>query len=327
MQSSRQSLRGHGRLAGPLLGSLLLMLAPVWSACALADDADAWLQRFSRGTGELSYRGVLTYERGDHLESLRITHGTVDGEEYERLEHLDGARREIIRRGQQLTCIHPGQRLIRLFQKRQLIREGLDGLGAHYRLKLDGESRVAGRQAVLISVEPRDEYRFGYRLALDHDTGLLLRSELVGADGRVMERFQFADVKIGIAMQPDWVVKPPADAKPQALAASAGDAAQQAEPTWRPRWLPPGFTLLVAPRPAGEDVLTYTDGLAVLSVFLEPQPTPLPTAEGHARHGATTAYTKTLRARDQLYTVTAVGEVPQVTAAKVAASVSWQPAQ
>jgi sigma-E factor negative regulatory protein RseB len=322
-------LRSAGRLAGSLLGSLLLVLAPVWSARALGEDVNAWLERFSRGTGELSYRGVLTYERGDHLESLRITHGLVDGEEYERLEHLDGARREIIRRGQQLTCIHPGQRLIRLFQKRQLVRSGLEGLDAHYRLKLDGESRVAGRSAMMISVEPRDEYRFGYRLALDHDTGLLLRSELIGVDGQVLERFQFADVEIGVALRPEWISKPPADAAPQALAASAAVGAATGEEglAWRPRWLPPGFTLLLAPRQPDEDVLTYSDGLAVLSVFLEPQPTPLPASEGRAHHGATNAYTKSLQGKDKIYTITAVGEVPQVTAAKVAASVGWREAQ
>lgn len=318
MQSSlRRSEHSSGRLAGVLLGALLT-LTPAW--LVRAEEADAWLQRLSRSSSELNYRGVLAYERGGHLESLRITHGVVDGQEYERLEHLDGARREIIRRGQELTCIHPGQRLVRLLQKRQVVHAGLEGLEAHYRLKVEGQGRVAGREAVLISVDPRDEYRFGYRLALDHDTGLLLRSELIGADGRVLERFQFADVEVGVTLQPEWIVRPQTDAAAQTVA--AGAVTTRPVTQWQPQWLPPGFSLLLAPHQPDEDVLTYTDGLAVLSVFLEPQSVPA-AGEGHARHGPTTAFTKTLRAGNRLYTVTAVGEVPQVTAAKVAASVTW----
>jgi len=284
------------------------------------NPAAVWLGRFSRGMAELSYHGVLTYESGDHLESLRVTHGRVGGETYERLEHLDGDHREVIRRGEQLTCIYLGQRLSRLFRQPKGGHNGnLTGLEAHYDVRLEGESRVAGRRSMGVRIKPRDEYRFGYRLPLDYDTGLLLRSELLTADGRILERFQFVEVTIG-PLKPEWVSNEPVVRN--AVPASA-PAIAAAPPGWTPHWLPAGFALSNMPRATPEDVQTYSDGLAVMSVFVEPAEEPLPTAEGRAQQGATVAYTKPLRRQDKSYIVTVMGEVPQATAAGVANSVDW----
>jgi sigma-E factor negative regulatory protein RseB len=88
------------------------------------------------------------------------------------------------------------------------------------------------------------------------------------------------------------------------------------------QWLPPGFTPLQTP---GESrVLSYSDGLAVLSIFVEPEPESAARVEGQARQGATSAYSRTLRAPGRRsYVVTVLGEVPRATVAKVAAAVTW----
>lgn len=289
-------------------------------AAGAVTAADAWLDRFSQSMNDLTYRGVLTYERGDRRESLRITHTIVGGAPYERLEHLDGASREVIRRGDRLTCIYLGQRLNRLLESRAPAG-GAQRLAVYYDLRTDGEGRVAGRRTMNIRVVPRDEYRFGYRLALDYATGLLLRSELLAADGRVLERFQFVEIDIGQPLEQTAL----ADATPAAVAATAtAPAPARIDTDWRPGWLPPGFTAAAAP-PAHADMLTYSDGLAVLSVFLEPAAAAQPAAEGRARQGATVAYTRPLHSAGKTYIVTVVGEVPQATAERVANSLSLGP--
>ena len=153
---------------------------------------------------ELSFRGVLTYTRDDHQESLRVTHGLYNGELYERLEHLDGERREVIRHGEQLTCIQLGQRLDRLFH-RHLLKEGLADLDSNYVISIGDEMRIAGRRAIALNIKPRDEFRYGYRLALDYDTGLLLRFESLNHAGHVLERLQFVDVQIGEPLKREWL--------------------------------------------------------------------------------------------------------------------------
>ncbi len=282
-----------------------------------------WLDRLAH-MDELNYRGVLMYTRGEHQESLRVTHGNYNGELYDRLEHLDGERREVIRHGEQLTCIQLGQRLDRLFH-RHLLKAGLAGLDPYYAISVGDESRIAGRRAIALNIKPRDEFRFGYRLALDYDTGLLLRSESLDQLGHVLERLQFVDVEIGEPLKKEWLG--------DAVAAATKTApdpmpiervVEEGQMSWRPQWLPPGFSLALAPHRPGDDALTYSDGLAVLSVFVEAAAKePLPRGEGRAMQGATVAYTRPVRIGATPHLVVVVGEVPPETARRVADSVTW----
>jgi sigma-E factor negative regulatory protein RseB len=272
---------------------------------------------------ELNYRGVLSYERGDHLESLRVTHAVIDGEAFERLEHLDGEHREVIRRGKQLLCIQLGQHLNLLLHK-QVLKPGLTGLDPYYDVQTEGEGRVAGRRSIDISIAPRDAYRLGYRLALDRDTGLLLRAESLDANGRILERLQFVDVEIAKVVKPEWLrgadlaaAQKPADPR------TIERVTEEAQMPWRPEWLPPGFVLALAPQRPSDDVLTYSDGLAVLSIFLAPGSEDMPEGAGRAVQGATIAVTRLTHVGGAPLSVTVIGEVPLATAQRVADSVAW----
>ncbi|MFT3930087.1 MAG: MucB/RseB C-terminal domain-containing protein [Spongiibacteraceae bacterium] len=289
---------------------------------ASGHESTVWLDRLAR-MDELNFRGVLMYTRGEHHESLRVTHGFYNGELYERLEHLDGERREIIRHGDQLTCIQLGQRLERLLH-RHVLKAGLGNLEPYYAISVGGESRIANRRAVALYVKSRDEFRYSYRLALDYETGLLLRIESVNQLGHVLERLQFVDVQIGEPLKKEWLG--------EAITASVKKApdpmpiervVEEAQMAWKPRWLPPGFSLALAPHRAAEQVLTYSDGMTAFSVFLEAATEPLPSREGSAAQGATVAYTRPVQVDGKPYLVLVVGEVPADTARRVASSVEW----
>lgn len=325
----RFSIQRLRRLLSALLLSVPALTSPAqsWADTATAtsiqsaDDTD-WLARLAR-TDRLNYRGVLTYTRGDHQESLRVTHGTYRGELYERLEHLDGDHREVIRYGEQLTCIQLGQRLDRLLH-RHLLKAGLADLEPYYAISVGEEIRIAGRSAVTLNIKPRDEFRFGYRLALDRDTGLPLRSEALDHRGQVLERLQFVDIEIGDALKQEWVgATMPAAAQGASNPMPIERIIEEEQMPWKPRWLPPGFALALAPHRRGEDALTYSDGLAVLSVFIETAKEPLPRDDGSATQGATVAYTRPLQVGATPQLIVIVGEVPAETARRVANSVTW----
>ena len=306
--------------------SALLCLAPML-AHAEAEPADVWLNRMAHSMSELNYRGVLSYACDNHLESLRVTHAMIAGEEFARLEHLDGRHREIIRRGRQLTWVQPEQRFNLLFH-RHLLKENPAGLDQHYNLQVAGEDRVADRRAVVLSIKPRDDFRYGYRLLLDYATGLLLGSETLGIDGKVLERLQFVQVEIGQPLKKEWLGDAVAVSNGHGDDSAADQTGiervvEEVQMPWRPRWLPPGFALSVAPRRPSENVLTYSDGLAVLSVFVESAKAAQPAAAGKARLGATVAYTHAAQFGGAPYAVTVVGEVPAATASRVAESVAW----
>jgi sigma-E factor negative regulatory protein RseB len=66
----------------------------------------------------------------------------------------------------------------------------------------------------------------------------------------------------------------------------------------------------------------YTDGFSTLTLVLEPVPADATMAkDGKARRGATVAYLRQLSVDGAPYLLTVVGEVPLVTAKKVAQNV------
>jgi sigma-E factor negative regulatory protein RseB len=301
-----------------------LLALPVWAACD-AGDARAmhWLDRMSHSLREVSYEGVFTYEHGSSLQTLRISHSVDAGVESEQLTRLTGSGGSILRASHPLDCIHPGSRLLRISRGFDAgAEEGECGLASFYQLKLGSRDLVAGRYAQILEVLPRDMYRYGYQMALDTETGLLLKSQTMSQDGKILERFQFADLEIGRGREPGTQV----DVMHHASHPEHDQVSVPAEPAgtaaWRVRWVPEGFALTEGASSSDRDK-TYTDGLAVFSVFLEPMQNQIPPGEGRARQGGTTAYTRGMQLAGKPILVTVVGEVPINTARMVADSIIW----
>lgn len=289
-------------------------------------SAESWLDRMSHSFRELSYQGVFSYQQGELMGSFRIAHTVINGEEFERLDYLDGEPREIVRRGHSLACMHPGHQFVRFDQQKNLPESVTRS--QYYQFAVTGTSRVAGREVVEISVIPVDDDRFGYSLALDRETGLLLRSSLLGPAGELIERFQFVEISIGqelpIAYFED--VKHSYNASHKQHQQQAQEAAARPRSAtqylWAVNWLPGGFTSSSTVQASGKDMHTFTDGFAVFSVFLEAVEDTNDSVEGQARLGATIAYSKALLLDNLPYRVTVVGEIPYQTAKKIAKSVT-----
>jgi sigma-E factor negative regulatory protein RseB len=298
-------------------------------------EAQVYLDQMSRSFRELDYRGLFTYEFGDQIESLRIVHALRDGVEKERLQYLDGESREYFRDGHHLSCIHSGHEKLRLdggmaggpFARSAI---ELESVVEYYRLSVGSVTRVADRPAREITVEPNDPYRYGFRLYLDEQTSLLLKSLTVGPRGEILERFQFAEIEIGVAIDDAELALMPSHGSPiHHHVLEPVDVAQSSGVYGvpEPQWLPLGFVASARSsqrREAGMVQFTmYTDGFSSLTLILEEIAAAqvLPT-DGRARQGATVAYTRQLTVDGQYYLLTVVGEVPLMTARKVARSVT-----
>ncbi len=288
--------------------------------CPAADqEALRWLDKMSRSLRETSYQGVFTYQHGAAVQSMRISHSVAGNLEREQVTHLTGSGARVMRTEHPLDCIHPGHRLVRIGD---LYHSGAGecGVGGYYQLQVAGKSRIAGRDAVVINVLPRDIYRYGYQLALDRDTGLLLKTQTVAQDGRVLERFQFAAIEIGEVEMDGTRVD---------LLHEAGHShgarrppAPNNTPAWNAAWLPRGFMLTDAVESTSHNK-SFTDGLAIFSVFVEPAPRFSEPGAGLARRGGTTAYTRGMQLSGRPVLVTVLGEVPVNTARRVADSLVW----
>ncbi|MEH6556455.1 MAG: MucB/RseB C-terminal domain-containing protein [Oceanicoccus sp.] len=308
---------------------VLVVLVIPGAGLVFADDSpQALLDRMSHSFRELDYHGTFSFQQGNSTESFRMAHAVIDGEEFERLEYLDGEKREIVRRGHNLNCVHPGHKLLRLYQQQLQLDSAADGgVGDFYQFSVTGSGRVAGREVVNLEISPKDTHRFGYHLSLDKETGLLLRTELVGPGKTILERFQFVEITIGEPIAPEQFVDAGGSHQAKHVEPLAADTVAKSVmgQGWTVKWLPAGFTSAVANlKFVSGDMATFTDGLTVFSVFLErdvDSDVMQRGLEGNAQKGATTAYSRLLVLADHPYRITVVGEIPAQTAQQIAQSV------
>ncbi len=311
-RSLLQTLVVNVAIAACLFSSSLALAA----SCTEADaEALGWLAKMSRSYREVAYQGVVTFQRGDDLQVMQIARSMEDGRSRELLTRLTGQGASVVRMDHPLNCTHPGQHL--------LLLGGLEqapdcALAKYYRFQVGDGDRIAGRQGVRVQIQPRDVYRYGYILELDRETGLLLRISTLGRGDQVLERFQFADLHLGEPRAQQREVQTVHPARhPHPDVPDSGPALSA---PWQVSWLPGGFTPTDSAA-ASSVRRTYTDGLAVFSIFLEQLSRELQPGEGVAREGSTTSYTRGMRLSGQAVLVTVVGEVPVNTARMVADSV------
>lgn len=331
-----RSLRYFNKL-GPAVLALALVNSPAALAvsCPGADgEAIKWLDKMARSVHEVSYHGVVTFQRGgDDMQVMQVSHSVEGDSTSESLTQLTGQGAKVVRSEHPLECLHPGHKLLRVGEE---IKAGNCGVAAHYRFSVRDGERVAGRKAVRIVVAPVDMYRYGYVLELDQRTGLLLKTATIGRGNKVLEKFQFADLsyrgrnpegaEVNLVHEASHPMPqmlslgepPKADHKP-----AIGPGTRTLQQGWAVNWLPRGFTPTDSqPRAAGRK--TFTDGLAVFSVFLEELDREIRPGEGVVNEGSTTSYSRGLSLSGNPVLVTVVGEVPVNTARMVADSVRWE---
>ena len=327
-----------------MLGAFLMNPA---AAGAAADDPRVWLERMNQALATRNYDGIFMHVGGGgSVETMRIVHRLQGGRVTERLASMDGSGREFVRNNDELTCYLPDKNTV-LVQPRQLHGPFLGalpqfgaGVNENYRIESLPATRVLGRSVHVVAVNPKDQFRFGYRLWLDDKTAMPLKTQLCDARGNVIEQIVFArlttpdsipDKDLAPSVHADgmrWVRQNPSENAATDLA------------TFRASRLPPGFTLTatgvqtIDGQSAPASHLVYSDGLATVSVFVEAgtgqrisrdepnRPEPAAPEEGLQHYGSGYVFSTVVSGG---YQVTAVGEVPAQTVQDIARSVRATP--
>ncbi|MEA3140774.1 MAG: sigma-E factor negative regulatory protein RseB [Gammaproteobacteria bacterium] len=264
-----------------LVGALLAVLP---QGARSADDPRAWLEKMNKALATRNYDGTFFHISGGRVETMRIVHRVRAGRVSERLQSLDGSRREFVRANDELTCYLPDQHTV-LVEPRQDRGPFLGSLpqfdqsvGEFYRIESLPSERILGRPARVITVNPKDQYRFGYRLWLDEKTAMPLKTQLCDPQGKIIEQIFFARLDMPENI-PDSDLSPTVRTEGMRWVRQGPsiDSASAALADYRASQLPPGFRLTVqgaqtlggASAPASH--LVYSDGLATVSVFVEEQ--------------------------------------------------------
>jgi sigma-E factor negative regulatory protein RseB len=296
-----------------------------------------------------NYTGIFVHEQRGQTETLQIVHRARGAASDERLLSMDGSGREFVRRGGELTCYLPDQHLVVVepAQEGGLLLANLRRLdvaaSGQYSLRELAPTRVSGRDVRVLDVEPRDRYRYGYRLWIDASSAMPLKTQMRTPDGAVLEQMLFTDLRL-LKQIADSDLAPQTDASGFRWARHAGSVvtpvsdARQAS-AWQASDLPPGFRMTLRAQqmmPGSSGPVTqwvFSDGLATVSVFIE-QGSPagsaatapvtaaaderLRSGNGVTQLGSSTAYSTTV----QGYRVTAIGEVPPDTVRAIAGSLT-----
>lgn len=303
---------------------LSLLLSGWFIVPAHADEAQDWLTRLGQAEQQQSFHGTFVYERNGSFSTHNIWHRVQNGQVRERLLQLDGSAQEVVRIDGRTQCVS-GTLIAGLGDSPNAAARALDPkkLKNWYDLAVIGKSRVAGRDAVIVSLTPRDQHRYGFELHLDKKTGLPLKSLLLNDKGQLLERFQFTSLDTD-EIPSDKDLLADADCKPINIASDKASAAKAMQ-NWRSDWLPPGFELTSssshkdAQTKTQVSSLMYDDGLARFSVFLEPLNGATVT-DTRTQLGPTVAVSRRLTTPQGEMMVTVVGEIPIGTAERIALS-------
>jgi sigma-E factor negative regulatory protein RseB len=323
--------------------ALVAAVAPqsAWAGGNVVSDPEArqWLLRVHNAATQRNYRGTLVVSAGGAMSSSRIAHYCEGKQTFEFMDMLDGQPRRMLRHNDTVLTLWPNAKTARLEQRPSvqpfpsLLSGSEQQLFERYELVSEGPGRVAGFDAAVFVLRPRDEARFAQRLWSELGSGLLLRADVLAADGHVLESSAFTDLSIGGNTRPQsvsealkqldgWRVFKPS---PQRTSLDAEG--------WQLKAQVAGFRQSSCVRrqlaaaendkhQAPADVLQaiFTDGLTHVSLFIEPR-RPDQRHGGGAVSGATHSW---MQAHGEHW-VTVVGDVPLATLQEFADALESKP--
>jgi sigma-E factor negative regulatory protein RseB len=308
------------------LGLLEAGAAPLLRHDAKAPELSVgeWLERMHEASRRRNFVGTLVMSSNTGaMSSARIWHACEGRQEFDRVESLTGARRSTFRRNDEVVTFIPEARVARTERREplgvfpDLLKADDSSIPEFYGARRVGTDRVAGFEADVVQFVPKDGMRFGYRIWSERKSGLIVKLQTLGLDGNVLEQAAFSELQLDAPVR--------ADKLKQMMRATGGWHVEKSEPVrtsaaaegWRLKSPIPGFNPVncyrrppgAAPLPEGSMQWIFSDGLAAVSLFIEPYDGKRHQQEGVFSSGAT----QTLTHRVQDWWLTVVGEVPPQT--------------
>ncbi len=285
-----------------------------------SDEALGWLKKMAVAPRQHNYLGTFIYYADGHMETSHIAHLVGGKGEQEKIEVLDGMPRIVYRNNDKMKCYLPESKKIytekRWFRKffPDLLPQPFGDIDENYHITMVDRERVAGYESQSVLLTPRDNLRYGHKFWIHVDTGLLLKAAVIEAD-EIIEQFAFAQLEVDAEISKD-IFKPS-----KTMGATDWQTTnlmtmvlKEGELDWQIKALPAGFRKIIemkrnlAGKPALVDHIALSDGLATVSIFIEPiAKYSTPTVPGfYSSRGAINIYVRVL----EDHKITTVGEVP-----------------
>jgi sigma-E factor negative regulatory protein RseB len=285
---------------------------------------EQWLARLQDAAEQRTYTGTFVVTAADRLSSARIWHVSEGAQQMERVDALSGVPRSVFRRNDEVLTLLPQTRM-GISEKRQSLGQFPDWLSRadasiaqYYALRPVGLERVAGWEADVARLMPKDAWRFGYRVWTERTSGLVLKLQTLGLDQTVLEQAAFSDLQLASSISMGKLSAMMNEVQGYRIKKSELIATTADQEGWEWKTTVPGFKIVSChKRETGQGAVktpamqcVCSDGLASVSVFIEPFDA--------ARHGRPMSHdafsmgaTRMQMQRIGDWWLTAVGEVPQ----------------
>lgn len=277
------------------------------------------LEQMTEAFTALDYEGVFIYANPKQINSIQVRHQHIAGVEYESLLDLDGDRVQVLRVGDRVICVYPDKNsasrapILTSLQHFDNLPAAQLALGYRF-VVAENVARIAGREAIEIKLEPKDEYRYGHIFWLDAQNNFLLKHVTLSTTGQPLERMQFTSVNFNTDLKvSDFAPNEGSYSKPL-----HEEPVRSIPNLWAFDWLPAGFEAVWPHARAlnhGTSMMLLSDGMTSLSVFVEPSMKTKPMTIFSM--GATLAGERSIKVGERLYLLTLVGEVPEATMTKL----------
>ena len=295
-----------------------------------------WVKKMAQTGHNDNYNQTFIYENQSGITTIKMLHAYINGHEYEKILFLNGLDQEFIRKDQQIVSLKQPSKDEPISSPKSLpfsqaSEQSLDQLQQLYRFKKIGHTRIAGRDCVEISVIPKDQFRYGYKLWIDTETNLMLRVDLLNENRVILDRFMVTHIQPNASLTlKDFTFKGSPWPEKTKTKLAPTKATEQMHFPWDISWTPDGFTVIdtsTTKSPInGENVqsILYSDGLSAFSVYVEKDTSRI-LSQSADKFGATSAVSRVFKAgKNAYYNVTVIGDLPLGAAERIAASIQTE---
>lgn len=287
-------------------------------------SVNEWLTRMHEGSRQRAYVGTLVVSAGSSMSASKIWHVCDGNQQMERIDTLTGAPRTTVRHNNDVITFVPEAKTA-LVEKRdslgmfpELLRTPKNLIPQFYQARKVGVQRVAGHLADMVEILPRDELRFGYRIWSEQQSGLVVKLQTLGQQGGVLEQMAFSELQLDAPVSMEKLKKLMKDTRGYEVHKPALKKTTAEAEGWRLKEPVPGFSAMSChTRDTGTSQApgmapmqwVFSDGLASVSLFVEPFDPQRHVQESSAVVGATHSVSRRLGE----HWLTVLGEVPEQT--------------
>jgi len=304
-----------------LVGSLQAQSLTTPTVATTTRSVNEWLVRMHEASRQRAYTGTMVVSSGAAMSTSRIVHVCDGTQQMEQIENLTGAPQITLRRNDEVLTLNPESRTARLEQRAalgqfpELLRTSGSNPADWYAAVERGTERVAGHWADVVEIQPKDAWRFGFRIWAEKQTGLVLKMQTLGEQGAVLEQVAFTELQLDAPVSMGKLARLMKDTRGYELQRITLRKTTPEAEGWRLKEGLPGFVAVSCHvRETGSSAVApmqwvFSDGLASVSLFVEPFDPQRHTQEKAAASGATHSLTRRVGG----YWLTVLGEVPAST--------------